>query len=158
MRALLLAALGACAAFAQPLPVSTPEKEGFSSERLERLHRHFDSLTSSGERPGAITMVVRGGRIVDWRAYGLRDVENRLPMERDTIVHIYSMTKTVTSVAVMMLVEEGRLSLDDRVEKYIPEFKGLKVYKGGTVERPELEELARPITVKHLLTHTSGLT
>lgn len=158
MRALLLVTLAACAGLAQPLPVSTPEKEGFSSERLGRLHRHFESLTASGERPGAITMILRNGRIVDWRAYGLRDVENRLPMERDTIVHIYSMTKTITSVAVMMLVEEGRLSLDDRVEKYIPEFKSLKVYRGGTVERPELEDLARPITVKHLLTHTSGLT
>lgn len=157
MRALVVTALAVAAAAAQPLPVSTPEKEGFSTARLERLHHYFEKLTSTGERPGAITMIVRNGRIVDWRAYGLRDVENRLPMEKDTIVHIYSMTKPVTSVAVMMLVEEGRLSLDDRVDRYIPELKDLKVYRAGTVERPVLEEPARPITVKHLLTHTSGL-
>lgn len=157
MRGLILALAGTGLLSAQPLPLSTPEKEGFSSERLERLHRHFENLTSSGERPGAITLIVRNGRIVDWRAYGLRDVENRLPMERDTIVHIYSMTKPITSVAVMMLVEEGKLSLDDRVDKYIAELKDVKVYKGGTVERPVLEDPVRPITVKHLLTHTSGM-
>lgn len=157
MRAIAVTALLAAAAAAQPLPLSTPDKEGFSPARLERLHRYFENLTSSGERPGAITLIVRNGRIVDWRTYGLRDVENRLPMEKNTIVHIYSMTKPVTSVAVMMLVEEGRLSLDDRVDKYIPELKELKVYKGGTVDRPVLEDPARPITVKHLLTHTSGL-
>lgn len=157
MRHLLIPCLALASLCAQPLPVSTPEKEGFSAERLGRMHRYFENLTKTGERPGAITLIVRNGRIVDWRTFGLRDVENNLPMEKDTIVHIYSMTKPVTSVAVMMLVEEGRLALDDRVDKFIPEFKGMKVYKGGTVERPELEDAARPITVKHLLTHTSGL-
>jgi CubicO group peptidase (beta-lactamase class C family) len=142
---------------AQPLPVSSPDKEGFSHQRLEQYHRHFDSLTKSGARPGAVAMVVRNGRIVDWRAFGLRDVEKQLPMEKDTIFRIYSMTKPITSVAVMMLVEEGKLTLDDPVSKHIPEFKGLKVYKGGTAERPEMVEPARPMTVRHLLTHTSGL-
>lgn len=157
MQRLLLALLLAFSAAAQPLPLSSPEREGFSPERLKRLHSHFEKLIRSGERPGAITLIARNGRIVDWRAYGLRDVENKLPMEKDTIVHIYSMTKPITSVAVMMLVEEGKLALVDRVEKHIPEFKGLKVYKGGTVDRPELEDAVRPVTVKHLLTHTSGL-
>lgn len=156
MRAAIVLAALSCSILAQPLPVSTPEKEGFSGERLARLHRHFENLASTGERPGAIALIVRNGRIVDWRAWGLRDVEAKLPMEKDTICHIYSMTKPVTSVAVMMLVEEGKLTLDDRVDKFIPELKDLKVYKGGTVERPELEPPARPITVKHLLTHTSG--
>jgi CubicO group peptidase (beta-lactamase class C family) len=157
MRFLLSAVLGVGAVLAQTLPLSTPEKEGFSPERVQRIHRYFEQLTASGERPGAITLILRNGRIADWRAYGLRDADNKLPMEKDTIVHIYSMTKPITSAAVMMLAEEGKLSLDDRVDKFIPEFKGLKVYKGGTVERPELEDPARPMTVKHLLTHTSGL-
>lgn len=157
MRLLLAALLLLSSAAAQPLPLSTPEKEGLSASRLERLHRWLEKLTESGERPGAIAMIVRNGRIADWRTYGLRDIENRLPMEKDTIVHVYSMTKPVTSVAVMMLVEEGRLTLDDRVDRFIPELKGLKVYKGGTVDRPVLEDATRPITVKHLLTHTSGL-
>jgi CubicO group peptidase (beta-lactamase class C family) len=157
MRIASLSVLLSLAAFAQPLPVSSPEKEGFSSERLGRYHRHFDNLTKAGTRPGAVAMVVRNGRIVDWRAFGLRDVEKQLPMEKDTIFRIYSMTKPITSVAVMMLVEEGKLTLDDPVAKHIPEFKGLKVYKGGTAERPETVEPARPMTVRHLLTHTSGL-
>jgi CubicO group peptidase (beta-lactamase class C family) len=79
-------------------------------------------------------------------------------MEKDTICRVYSMTKPITSVAVMMLVEEGKLSLSDRVDQFIPEFKDVKVYKGGTVDKPELVAPERPMTVKHLLTHTAGLT
>lgn len=158
MRSVLSLVLLAGLAQAQPLPLSSPEKEGFSKERLERLHRSFEALTKTNTPPGAITMVVRDGHIVDWRAYGLRDVESKRPMEKDTICRIYSMTKPITSVAVMMLVEEGKLALSDRVDQYIPEFKDLKVYKGGTVEKPELAAPERPMTVKHLLTHTAGLT
>ncbi len=143
---------------AQPLPLSSPEKEGISAERLKRLHASFEQVTKAGRPPGAVTMVVRNGRIVDWRAYGERDAEKHLPMEKDTICRIYSMTKPMTSVAVMMLVEEGKLALSDRVDRFIPEFQDLKVYKGGTVEKPELAAPERPMTVKHLLTHTSGLT
>lgn len=143
---------------AQPLPVSSPEAEGFSKERLGRLHENLERSTKASRPPGAISMVVRNGRIADWRAFGQRDVERNLPMEKDTICHVYSMTKPITSVAVMMLVEEGKLSLSDRVDKYIPEFKDLKVYTGGTVDRPQLEAPSRPMTVKHLLTHTAGLT
>jgi CubicO group peptidase (beta-lactamase class C family) len=143
---------------AQPLPVSTPEQEGFSRERLERLHRSFDQVTKSNRPPGAITMIVRNGRIVDWQAFGKRDLEGNLPMEKDTICRIYSMTKPVTTVAVMMLVEEGKISLSDHVDQYIPEFKDIKVYKGGTVEKPELAVPERPMTIENLLTHTAGLT
>lgn len=158
MRRILALLFLASALVAQPLPVSSPAKEGFSPERLGRLHATFEQMGKSNTPPGAITMIVRNGRIVDWRAYGQRDVEANLPMEKDTIFHLYSMTKPVTSVAVMMLVEEGRLSLSDRVDKYIPEFKDMKVFKGGTVERPDLAAPERPMTVRHLLTHTSGLT
>ncbi len=158
MRKTLVLAFLAGVLYAQPLPVSSPEKEGFSSERLTRLHQSLEQATKSQRPPGAVSMIVRNGRIVDWRVFGQRDVEAGLPMERDTIFRIYSMTKVVTSVAVMMLVEEGRLTLSDRVDQYIPEFKDLKVYKGGTAGRPELVASERPMTVKHLLTHTSGLT
>lgn len=143
---------------AQPLPVSTPEQGGFSPQRLERLHQSFEAVTKANTPPGAITLIVHDGHIVDWRAYGLRDVEGRRPMEKDTICRAYSMTKPITTVAVMMLVEEGKLQLSDRVDQYIPEFKDVKVYKGGTVEKPELAAPERPMTVKHLLTHTAGLT
>lgn len=143
---------------AQPFPVSSPEKEGFSSDRLNRLHSMLGQSTSSNKPPGAVSMIVRNGRIVDWRAFGLRDVDGKLPMEKDTICRVYSMTKPVTTVAVMMLVEEGRLTLSDRVDRFIPEFKDLKVFKGGTVERPQLAAPERPMTVQHLITHTAGLT
>ena len=158
MRKTLAFILFAAASYAQPLPVSAPEEQGFSKDRLERLHRAFEQSTQANTPPGAITMIVRNGHVVDWRAYGLRDVDAKLPMEKDTICRAYSMTKPVTSVAVMMLVEEGKLALSDRVDQYIPEFKDLKVYKGGTVDKPELAPAERPITVKHLLTHTAGLT
>jgi CubicO group peptidase (beta-lactamase class C family) len=150
---ILAASLGA-----QPLPLSSPEKEGLSSERLARLHQRFEQMVQEGKRAGAITMIVRNGRIADWKTYGYRDIAQRLPMEKDTICRIWSMSKVITSVAAMMLVEEGKLTLSDPVHKYIPELKSVKVLKGGTADRAELTDAVRPITVKHLLTHTSGLT
>ncbi|NWF85733.1 MAG: beta-lactamase family protein [Bryobacteraceae bacterium] len=158
MRSLLAFVLLAGCLQAQPLPASSPEKEGFSKERLGRLHETLARLTKSNKPPGAVSMIVRNGRIVDWQTFGLRDVEGNLPMEKDTICLVYSMTKPITSAAVMMLAEEGKLTLADRVDRFIPEFKNLKVFKGGTVERPELTAPERPMTVKHLITHTSGLT
>lgn len=129
------------------MPLSTPEKEGLSSERLERLHKVFDQMASDGKRAGAITLIVRNGKVVDWKAYGYRDVAHRLPMEKDTICRIWSMTKVVTSVAAMMLVEEGKMALSDPVHKYIPELKGLKVLKGGTADQPVLEDAVRSVAV-----------
>jgi CubicO group peptidase (beta-lactamase class C family) len=158
MRLFFALLLSASFLLAQPLPLSTPEKEGFSSSRLARLHQSLEQSVLDNKPPGAVSMIVRNGRIVDWRAFGRRDVEAGLPMEKDTIFLVYSMTKPVTSVAVMMLVEEGKLSLSDRVDQFIPEFKDLKVYKGGTPERPDLAPPERPMTVKHLLTHTAGFT
>jgi CubicO group peptidase (beta-lactamase class C family) len=143
---------------AQPLPVASPEKEGISGERLGRLHAKFEEFVKEGKRAGAITLVMRNGKVVDWKTYGYRDLEARLPMEKDTICRIWSMTKVVTSVAVMMLVEEGKLALADPVSKLIPEFKEMRVLTGGLADRPETVAAARPVTVKHLLTHTSGLT
>ncbi len=142
---------------ASPLPLSTPEKEGFSPARLDRMHEGMAELSRGGQRSGAISLIVRNGRIVDWRAWGYRDVEAKLPMERDTICRIYSMTKPITSTAVMMLYEEGRFELSDPVEKYIPELKALRVFEGGTAEDPYLVPPKSPLTIKHLLTHTSGM-
>ena len=155
--ALIVLSLTAALA-AQPLPVSTPEKEGFSSDRLGRLHARFDEFVKSGKRAGAISLIVRNGKIVDWKTYGYRDLDAKLPMEKDTICRIWSMSKVVTSVAVMMLVEEGKITLSDPVDKFIPEFKEVRVLTGGLADRPETSAAVRPITIKHLLTHTSGLT
>jgi CubicO group peptidase (beta-lactamase class C family) len=158
MRLFVCLLAGVALLAAQPLPISTPEREGLSPERLARLHATFKKLTDEGSRAGAITMIVRNGKIADWQAYGYRDTAAKLPMEKDTICRIWSMTKVVTSVAALMLMEEGKFALDDPVDKYLPELKAMKVYRSGTAENPELVDPARPMTVKHLFTHTSGLT
>ena len=101
-------------------------------------------------------LVARDGKIVDWRAWGQRDRERNLPMERDTIVRIYSMSKIVTTVAVMQLVEQARLKLDDPVEKFLPQLAKPRVFVGGTAKQPRLVPAKRSVTIKDLLTHTSG--
>ena len=95
---------------------------------------------------------------MDWRTYGKRDLEAGLPMEKDTICRIYSMSKIVTSVAVLTLLEEARFRLDDPIGDYLPELARMKVLTGGTAEKPLLADAKTPITIRHLLTHTSGLT
>jgi CubicO group peptidase (beta-lactamase class C family) len=102
-------------------------------------------------------LLARDGKIVDFQAYGYRDLEKRLPIERDTICRVYSMSKIITTAATLVLFEEGRFNLDDPIADYLPELKGMKVWAGGTQQESKLEELKRPITIKHLLTHTSGL-
>jgi CubicO group peptidase (beta-lactamase class C family) len=144
-------------AAAQPLPVGTPESEGFSPERLERLHAMLQRHVDEGKHAGLISLVARHGRIVDWRAYGSRDLGARLPMEKDTIVRVYSMSKVISSAAVMILYEEGRIKLEDPVGTYLPALAKLKVFTGGSVKRPRLVDATRQMTVKDLLTHTSGL-
>jgi CubicO group peptidase (beta-lactamase class C family) len=158
MRILVVLACLSALVFSQPLPISTPEKEGLSSVRLDRLHDEFEKLTREGRKAGAITLIARNGKIADWRAYGHRDLEAGLPMEKDSICRIWSMTKVVTSVAVMQLIEEGKLRLTDPIDMYVPELKNMKVYQSGNADNPELIAAARPITIKHLLTHTSGFT
>jgi CubicO group peptidase (beta-lactamase class C family) len=146
------------AAPAAPLPLATPESQGMSSERLERLHGAIQRFVDEGRHAGAVSLVARNGRIVDWRTYGQRDIEAGLPMETDTICRIYSMSKIVTSVAALMLLEEARFRLDDPVGDHLPELARVKVLTGGTPERPLLADAKKPITIRHLLTHTAGLT
>ena len=144
---------------AQPAPqltTSAAVAEGFSDARLERLRDFMQSATDSGGYLGAVTLVARNGRIVEWRTYGHRDLAKKSPMAQDSIFRIYSMTKTVASVAVLMLMEEGKLSLDDPVAKYLPTFSNMNVFIGGTAAAPKLRPAKRPITIRHLLTHTSG--
>jgi hypothetical protein len=102
----------------QPLPSSPPAAVGFAPERLARLHARLEQMVDEGKHAGLITLIARHGKVVDSQAYGFRDREQRLPMQRDTIVRIYSMTKIVTSVAALMLVEEGRLH-DQRPERAV---------------------------------------
>jgi CubicO group peptidase (beta-lactamase class C family) len=144
-----------CTAFLLSTPAFAAE--GFDRDRLEVLHHTTRRFVEEGQHAGVITLLAHNGKIVDFQTFGYRDLEKRLPMERDTICRIYSMSKIITSVAALMLWEEGQFNLDDPAEKYLPELKSRKVFKGGTAESPELTDATRPITIKHLFTHTSGL-
>ncbi|TNC12514.1 beta-lactamase family protein [Methylobacterium terricola] len=111
----------------------------------------------AGKLPGLSVTVARRGQVVFSRQEGLRDLARGLPMEHDTIVRIYSMTKPLTSVAILMLYEEGRFQLDDPITRTLPEFRGMRVLTGGSRLRPETVPAERDITFRDLLTHTSGL-
>ncbi len=145
----------------QELVKARPEDVGMSSQRLERLDAFFQQAVREGRTAGAVTMIARRGKVVYARAVGMSDREANRPMSLDTIFRICSMTKPITSVAAMMLYEEGRLMLDDPVAKYIPEFGNAKVLaesEGVATESSPTVPAKKPITVRHLLTHTSGLT
>jgi len=154
--ALFLTILLAVSAQAQ-LPTTSPARAGFDPARLEVLHDLTKRFVDEGQHAGVVTFLARNGKLVDFQTYGYRDLEKKLPMERDTICRVYSMSKIITSVGVLVLFEEGHFNLDDPVSKYLPELKDMNVMTGGTAEAPQLEPLKRPITIKHLLTHTSGL-
>jgi len=159
LRALSLAVLLAATAAplaAAPLPGAVPGSQGVSSARLARLHDFIGNLTTRGDYLGAVTLLARNGRIVDWRAYGYLDLARTRPMPRDAIFRIYSMSKTVTAVALMTLMEEGRFALDDPVGKYLPELREARVYTGGALDAAQSRPAAQPITIRHLLTHTPG--
>jgi CubicO group peptidase (beta-lactamase class C family) len=153
---LALVLVGAYAPAAQQLPSAAPETVGISAERLQRLHRGMQGFVDRREVAGIVTLVAREGKIVDVHASGFQDIENRVAMRPDTIFRIASMTKPVTSVAIMMLYEDGKLLLTDPVSKYIPSFRNQRVLGngeggGGTVPA------RRGMTIRDLLTHRSGL-
>ena len=143
-------------AFAEELPQASPESVGLSSARLDRLSHKMRTYVNRGQLPGAITVVARQGKVVQFEQFGLMDVENGKEMQPDTLFRVFSMTKPITGVAVMILFEEGRFLLTDPVAKYLPEFEGLGVYLDGSADDLRTEP-ADPMTIEHLLTHTSGL-
>jgi len=149
-------ALPGLAGVATPLPAARAETQGISSARLQRLHDFMRQATGDDGYLGGVTLAARNGRIVDWQAYGHRDLARRKPMRKDAIFRIYSMTKTVTSVAVMMLVEEGKLTLEDPLSRYLPGFAAPQVLIGGSIDAPKLRPADKPVTLHALLTHTAG--
>lgn len=138
------------------LPSGTAAAEGLVPDRLERLHARLSRFVDDGEVAGLVSLVVRHGKVVDVHLAGHRDREQRQPMTRDTIFRIYSMSKIITSVAVLTLVEDGRLRLDDPIGTFLPSLAAPRVFTGGTAAVPQLVPARRPITIRHLLTHTSG--
>lgn len=149
--------LGVAVSARAQLPTASPAAAGFDPARLTVLHATVKRFVEEGKHAGIITLVARNGKVVDFQTYGYRDREKQLPMERDSICRVYSMSKIITTVGVLILFEDGRFQLDDPVAKYLPELKDMKVWSGNKAEAPQLEPLKRPITIKHLLTHTSGL-
>ncbi|OIJ64769.1 serine hydrolase domain-containing protein [Streptomyces mangrovisoli] len=135
-----------------------PGEVGLDPGALERLDRHFAHHVDIGRLPGCLISVARGGQVAHLATLGRRDVAAGLPVEADTLWRIYSMTKPVTAVAVLLLVEEGRLSLDDPVERYLPAFANPRVYESGSGDEVRTRPAEGPVRVRHLLTHTAGLT
>src|SRR5258706_15086197 len=158
----LLLAGAAVLVQAGPLPEASPEEVGMSTERVGRVSAAMQKAVDSGELPGAVVLIARDGQLVYAKSFGWQDREKKIPMSNDSIFRLYSMTKPVVSVAAMILVEEGKLGLQEPVSKFIPEFKDMKV----GVESKDAEgkpvltlvDAKRQITVQDLLRHTSGLT
>ena len=141
-----------------PTPAS-PESAGMSKAGLDRVEAHLKSrYIDSGRFPGTQLMVYRRGKVVHSASQGFADLERKVPVKDDTIYRIYSMTKPITSVAFMMLFEEGKVALDEPVAKYIPEWKNLGVFLAGTAPTFLTRPLSRPMLIVDLLRHTSGLT
>jgi len=149
MKGVLIALAASAVLVAASSPATKPEDVGLSSERLQRITQMIDRRIASGQIAGAVTVVARKGRIAHLSARGVMDLQSKQPMSSSTMFRIASMTKPVIGTAIMMLVEEGKLHLNDPVSRHIPTFKNMKVAGG--------EAAKRDITIKDLLTHTSGL-
>lgn len=136
-----------------------PDKAGFDAGRLERITEHLErNYIEPGKITGCQVLVARHGIPAYFRSFGMMDRERALPMRDDTIFRIYSMTKPITSVALMSLYERGLFQLNDPVSRVIPEWKGQRVYVSGEDEAMETREPSQPMTFRHILSHTSGLT
>ncbi len=141
------------------LPLASPESAAMSKPRLERIDRHLrERYIEAGRFPGTQLLVYRRGKLVHASSQGLADLERKVPVKDDTIFRIYSMTKPITSIAFMMLVEEGRVALDEPVHKYIPEWKNLGVFQAGVWPAFLTLPPSRPMLILDLMRHTSGLT
>jgi CubicO group peptidase (beta-lactamase class C family) len=143
---------------ARDLSKATPESVGISPERLIRLDQGLRKFIDENRLAGVTTLLARHGRIVHTDSYGKKDIRRADPIQRDSIFRIYSMTKPVTGVAMMMLYEEGKWRLDDPVSRYIPEFAKLQVYAGDNPDGSmRTEDARRSMTMRELMTHSAGL-
>src|SRR5579862_7479713 len=157
-----LCVLLAFQAFAASLTISRPEEAGISAERLKRIRSVVQSHIDAKDFAGAVTLVARKGKVVHFEAQGTTDLESGKPMRADTLFRMASMTKPITAVAVLMLMEEGKLILSDPVSKFIPEFKNPRVALWNLPNDPRgagvrVVSADREVTLQHILTHTAGL-
>jgi CubicO group peptidase (beta-lactamase class C family) len=140
------------------LAAAPPESVGVSAERLARLDAAMKKMVDDKQVAGLVTLLERHGKVVDYNAHGQLDVRKPDQLQKDSIFRIYSMSKPVTGVAMMMLYEEGKWQINDPVSRYIPEFARLKVYTGRNEDgTPKLEDARRSMTMRELMTHTAGL-
>jgi CubicO group peptidase (beta-lactamase class C family) len=138
------------------IAVAAPETVGFSAEGLKKLDAHMQGLVDGGHLPGVTTMLVRHGKVVNYQAHGKKGFDGP-PMTKDTIFRIYSQTKPVTGVAMMILYEEGKWTLDDPVSKFIPEFANLRVFKGVNADGSfDTVPADRPPTMREIMSHSAG--
>ena len=170
MRALKALVFALCAvalasvapAWAQELPTAKPADVGLSAERLDRITSWLKEDSAKGAIPGAVLMILRHGKVAYFESMGVLDPETKAPMRKDAIFRIYSMSKPITSTAVMMLLEQGKITLDEPIAKYIPSFKDMKVgvetKDGDGKPSLQLVDAKKPITIQDLLRHTSGIT
>lgn len=135
-----------------------PEDVGLDTKRLERIDAWIERYLDTGKLPGATVLVARHGQVAYCKSFGFRDMEEQKPMTESTILRFCSMTKPITTTALMMLYEKGLFQLDDPVADFIPSFADLRVYVSGAGSEIKSEPVHEPMTIHHLLTHTSGLT
>jgi len=155
--AFLAAGLAGCQAKGNTSASDAATGAGMSKERLQRLDQHFHRMVDEGKIAGVVTWVARRGEVVHEDAYGMADIEAQRPMTDDTYFYVYSMTKPITSVALLMLYEEGRFQLNDPVARYLPELANLELYAGeGAGGRMTLRDPARQPTVEDVFRHTAG--
>jgi len=141
------------------LSLTKPEAAGFASRRLERLHEVMQRAVDEQYYSGVVTILARHGKVIDYGVYGKKDIASAAPMAKDTIFRIFSMTKPVTAVAMMILYEQGKWLPSDSISKYVPEFADLKVFKAvGQDGKLVLERPSHPPTMQELMTHTAGFT
>src|SRR5215471_20337281 len=133
------------------LPGAKPEDVGISGERLARMDKMIHAYVDAGRTPGVVTLIARHGKVVHLDAYGKADLASGRATRADDIFRMYSMTKPITSTALLMLFEEGKFQLTDPLSKYFPAFADAKVQNGETLEKPK-----RPVTVQDIFRHTAG--
>jgi CubicO group peptidase (beta-lactamase class C family) len=154
--ALVLAVLVGCQQKVGPVTATSSTVAGMSTDRLRHLDDHFHKLVDEGKIAGVVTWIARHGKVVHEDAYGLADIGAKRPMTKDSYFYVYSMTKPVTSVALLMLYEEGRFQLSDPVAKYLPELANLMLYAGDAGGRMVLKDPSRQPTIEDVFRHTAG--
>ncbi|GEP96747.1 serine hydrolase domain-containing protein [Chitinophaga cymbidii] len=140
-------------------PAASVSAAGFSPERLKRLDSFFNEAIKNGYAPNAVTFIARNGQIVHHKAYGFSNIEKRIPAKTTDIFRIASQTKLITTIAMMMLYEQGKFFLDDPIAKYLPEFKDIQVLVSYDKTTGKIETRApkTPPTIRHLLSHSAGI-